>query len=333
MANTLNKILYISSSFSKINRAIDIHDYFAAVFSELAIKLQEEYPAVEIVVKIPGNTLNPANEQIQFITDAIKSNSFDCIVVSPVDIKSIYEKLNEWTSYLAQYKLLFIDQGFVSEKIDEFDFTSLEKPPYVQAKWQQGGQIAADAIINSLLVSKVSCPHIVLVEGNIGSAERITGFKKTIETNYKDKIFPTYYTIRGDYKHDTAHSEFKKYLLATIASKNHIDAIFCTNDEMALGIRLALVQLSDEYSEVSKNIDGRLPIVCGFDGIKDATILIQNDDRYLKYTIAVNLDKQVEKLVDIITKAVVRKEKPKKNSNDYYSEIECTLFQIQKSTK
>jgi len=50
-----------------------------------------------------------------------------------------------------------------------------------------------------------------------------------------------------------------------------------------------------------------LPKVVGFDGIKDITLFIDNNDDFIFDTVSVELKKQIEKLITIIDKLVVNK--------------------------
>src|SRR4051812_42369019 len=111
MGRSIKKVLFISTSISKIDRSIDAYDYFAAIVSEVTIELQTKYPDVEVILKVPGITNNPHIDQVNFIEQGFK-NSYDCIIISPVDRNELYKKFSDWKNKLKENRLLFIDQGF-----------------------------------------------------------------------------------------------------------------------------------------------------------------------------------------------------------------------------
>jgi hypothetical protein len=328
MSKSLKKVLFISSSISKIDKSIDTYDYFAAIVSEVTIELQTKYPEVEVVLKVPGVTSNPHIDQVNFIEHGFK-NHYDCIIVSPFNRSELYKKFADWKDKLKENRLLLIDQGFTDyrEDKDNFDFKEFDRPPYVQANWIQGGEIAGTILSSYFKENSISCPHVVLLEGNVGSEERLNGFINTI-SNATPKYYPTYYRLSCDYSREKAISSFSNYIDNCIKSKKCIDAVFAANDEMAMGVREALINYDEQYKkEIAPFHNGRLPRIVGFDGIRDTTLLIQYGDAFLYDTVYVNLKEQIKKLLQIIDKLIVEQTKiTLQNSSEFYVKVDCMSF-------
>lgn len=307
--NSTRKILLISSSITSVDNEIDTFDYFAAIASELAIKIQNRYKDVELVLKVPEGGGKTKDQQVRFIDEAINSHSaYECIVISPIDRDDLYPKMKSWITKYGANKIIFIDQGFTTDDYGNFHADDVARPPYVQADWREGGRVAAKSMLKYFKANNITCPHIVLVKGNIGSPQRISGFKEIMDGESSPTFQVSYHECNGNYSKKVARECFEPYLDNCINSNKSIDGIFATNDEMALGVRDALIKHKDNYVKKLNAVNGgKLPMVIGFDGIKDLTLLIDHKDDFIYDTVNVRLKEQLQCLAIIIDKIIINK--------------------------
>jgi hypothetical protein len=304
------RVLFISTSTTSVDDD-DVNDYFASIIPELAIKVQNLPGSPELLIRVPQRGPSASDQQVAFIENAIHNpDPFDCIIVSPVDRDRLYKNhLEGWITNARHNRLVFVDQGF-STKEKEFEHfldDDLWRPPYVQADWVQGGGIAGLSMRQKLFEDrKVSVPHIVLVSGLVGSPQRIQGFRDTMSPGPSDPCQPMYHECEGKYSKKTARENFETYLNHCIDDKRPIDGIFSTNDEMALAVRDALAQHKNDYVAAFPPAGGepRLPIIIGFDGIRDLTLHIDRYDDFIYDTVYVRLKDQIEHLGNIVEKVL-----------------------------
>jgi hypothetical protein len=290
MSDKPYKFLLVTAPISKLDRSIDSFDFFAGLVSELAIVLQRRYPNSEIIIKVPGITIDYHSDQIGFVNAGIQKK-YDCIIISPYDVNNIIMEFNEWKNAIKEQKIVFIDQGFEfisSEQVAFFVEDYIEMPAYVQANWMQGGQAAAESAYTYLLKRDIKSPLIVLLEGGVGSKERISGFRDHMNSK-KSEVYPTFYTHNALYDKQLAKEFFLSYIEKCISSSKYVDIVFAANDEMALGAREALNILKEQKSEKALKYFSEIQTkIIGFDGIKDLTLLIDSyQDKYIYDTICV----------------------------------------------
>ena len=307
------KLLFLSSSITSTDNTIDSYDYFASIASLLAIRLHKEFKKYDLVIKVPeGGELFIENQRaiIKDIANHIKE--YDVIILSPTNRDEIIDSVKQ--ILLKKICLINIDQGYSlkSEKYRRFINNELPRPYYVQADWIFGGRIAGESMIKCL--SNYKKPNIVIIEGGIGSEERIKGFKEKLQTS---GYSPAYEYCQGQYCKSRARNAFEALFNEKLKNKK-IHGVFATNDEMALGVR-------EFYIKNEGNLKYPAPKIIGFDGIKDLTILIQNDDEIIFDTVDVQIEEQISKLVRIIDDRVISK-KNQLGVEDLYVEHPCISF-------
>ena len=303
------RILFVSTSTTSVDDD-DTNDYFASMIAELAIKVQDLPGSPELLIRVPQRGQSASAQQVTFIENAIEdSNPFDCIIISPVDRDKLYNShLGDWITKVRHNRLVFVDQGFAENEFKNFLDDDVSRPPYVQADWVQGGRIAGNSMRQKLFKErKARYPHIVLVKGLVGSPQRIEGFKKgMVGDGSSVGCQPSYYECEGKYSKRSARETFEPYLLDCIKEKRCIDGVFATNDEMALAIRDALAKNKEDYVAAFPPTDGRalLPVVIGFDGIRDLTLHIDRIDDFIYDTVYVGLKDQIDHLANIVEKVI-----------------------------
>lgn len=331
------KILFISSPLFIKGKESSSHDYFTYIISELVQGFKDKNRDIDFVLKVPKANNDFHKQQVDFIDDALKKDfEYDCIIVSPYNRNLLLKEFYRWKKPLNSNKLFFIDQGFPVKEVGDID--GIHRPPYAQANWIQGGECAGVSMANYFLqIAKVKnenklYPNILIVKGTVGSKERIEGFKNGLLSLNNDKfhISPTYPTddINGLYDKTITKSKFKEILDAYLKENKAINGIFCCNDEMALGVREVLESSKTKIENTFSNNPTLpvLPIIIGFDGIKDVISLIEepNPDIFLYDTVLVDAEKQIESVLKMVeTRVLKNKELAMENR---YVDVDCITY-------
>ena len=314
-SNNTKKILYVSSPLFIKGKESSSHDYFTYIISELTQKLRKIDKSIDFVLKVPNSENDFHTQQIDFIEDALaKINEYKCIIVAPFNRDKIYKKFEQWKEHINDDKLFFIDQGFPKEEVDEIK--GVDRPGYAQADWKQGGFCAGESMafffkgLSDIADEKILHPNILIVEGTVGSKERIVGFKEGIKSLNKNgfQINPNYpgTNIMGLYDKTITIDKFKIVFDAYLKENKVINGVFCCNDEMALGVNEVLQDNTSRFNELTSGHLNATPIIIGFDGIKDVISLIEGDNIFMYDTILADADQQINGIVNLITQSSIK---------------------------
>lgn len=307
------KVLYVSSAITTVSsdKSIDAYDYFAALIAEISIILHAKFKSHDLVVKVPQGGTKAAENQIEIMNFVLNHiDEYDGIILSPVDRGKLVDTVKKFINM--GIPIINIDQGYNNNEFKKIFDNKIPRPPFVQANWEQGGRIAAESLSNYFHSKNLKKPSILLVEGNVGSDQRIKGFREYFQ-NHK-LIKPAYSAINGNYTKVDASQSFAKFLL----TNKKIDAIFSTNDEMALGVREVLLSKKSEF-------ESNPPQIVGFDGIKDLTSLIDSGDDFIYDTVDVQLREQLNKL-QIIVENIILTKNGEINKSEHYILQDCISY-------
>lgn len=330
-----SKILFISSPVFLNGIESTSSDYFSFIISSLSQKIRDIKGSIDFVVKFPKIGNNYHLEQTRLLDEAIKiKDDYDCIIIALYDRDQFKEKLIDVKGLIKQDKLFLIDQGYPKVEVGDID-DEVFRPPYVQADWQQGGEEAGKSMAEYFKNKKPSgviTPNIFIVEGKIGSKERIEGFKKgLISLNDNGFSINAYFqqrNIKGEYSKETATSKFKEVLEQCLNDNKLIHGVFTCNDEMALGVRNVLEKYKDKIIKKLNETEWDLPIlpkIIGFDGIKDVTTLIEQGNEFIYDTVLVDIDGQIDGLIKMINNIVIHNNKNIIDGERFIS-IKCGSF-------
>ncbi|MBU3928473.1 MAG: substrate-binding domain-containing protein [Bacteroidetes bacterium] len=291
------KILFISSPITTKLEDAETLDYFAYIVSILSQKIENAFPNYDLVVKVPEDEGDPSDKQAKIIKEAIKTitnnkDEYDAVIVSPYDKN---KEIDEVIELCKTCKVLLIDQGYYTkDEKAKFKASKVDRPPFVQSNWDQGGRIAAKSIIYYLNGKSINSPNILIIKGNVGSDERIVGFKKELN---ESRLKPKYWNeIDGKYSKQKASEVFLDFLDKIYKRKERIDVIFCTNDAMALGVKEVLTSKSKLGLFTAEDA----PAIIGYDGIRDFTLPMSIGDPFLFDTVDVQLLGQMSCFLDML---------------------------------
>jgi ABC-type sugar transport system substrate-binding protein len=262
-------VVFISSALSSDRNPSRIFDFFAIMAAWLSVELRRyDY---EMILKVPEMQGTASGEQIKFIQEMIKakylSELYSGIILAPFDTDKLEKDiatLIRINNKINPIPILTIDKNF-----REFDGKlQLERgvpaPPYIITHAETGGGLAALSLIayyyTHIIHSKIKELRIGIMGGfPQASADRINGFNNMLseyEANNSLK-YHILYEWNGKFDRDEAKRKVDDDYNEIYGSR--INAFFCCNDEMALGVRDFFndreAAIKNNINKYKKNID------------------------------------------------------------------------------
>lgn len=256
-------VVFINSALSSDGNPSRIFDFFAIMAAWLSVELRK-YDH-EMILKIPEKQGTASAEQIKFIKEMIKlkylSERYSGIIIAPFDTEELEEhiatliRINNKSNPIP---ILTIDKNF-----QEFDGKlqlerSVPPPPYIITNAEAGGGLAAFSLIayyfTHIMSSKIKELRIVIMGGfSQASAERINGFKNMMVENETNSLkYHIVYEWNGKFDRDEAKKIVDENYNEIYGSR--INAFFCCNDEMALGVRDVF---NEKEADIKTNIENK----------------------------------------------------------------------------
>ncbi len=158
-----------------------------------------------------------------------------------------------------------------------------------------GGKLAAEAVVQELNKMKKINPSILVIGGR-RQVQRQDSFVEFIRILLPEISLLTV-NIQAEFRRDKAEQIANHYFKEARNSINSYDVVFCTSDEMALGV---LNAISWAYKRCNET-----PIVIGYDAIEEAVTAIKNGTP-LKNSVVQSTDFLAEKAVEILIQMLKR---------------------------
>lgn len=316
------KILFISQPLFKDEKEDDTFDYFCRMLGSLCVHITglNDY---DFVVKIPS-TIHTWGQQKSFLDECIaNSDEYKYIILSPYNRSHIVSNVISLLQRRNKKSVFIIDKTYSDDQFyEEFYKNKVDRPYYVMANWFEGGKLAGEEMVqfieNTYSEEIISNCQILLVHGN-DCHEREDSFDSVIDKYSKDDrhFHAITHKIDGDFLRETAKAKFIDWVKV---NKNNIKhkpllGIFASNDEMALGVRLGIIELKGQSYFTDYQ-----PKIIGFDGSKEVMLLISEKDKYLHATVNLKLEQQVAELVGLI------KDLDQNHDIKQPEDIPCVLF-------
>lgn len=313
-------IVLLSSTLAFLGDATttDGLTYFVTLVVSLLHALESER---EVILRVPSyggkNSTKSAGrfqcELLQQICD--ESHRYSGIIIVPFETGILAPVLRALSKSDREFPVVTIDKVYSSD--DPYFAEINSKPPAgVACDGRHNGALAATCIIEYLQYEEIARPNVVILQGLEGSRDRILGFIERVKThnanadaaskihlNVSEKMpflsknagdkARAYLRKRADW--DVLKDPDYQALLNGQPPKRPtggVDAFFCCNDEMALGVCEEL----DRALQVDNILHAT--VVVGFDGIPEVTRALLAQSHWLLNTIDVNLHLQVDRLVE-----------------------------------
>lgn len=324
-------VLFISSALSPDNHPDEskVFDYFVVIAAKLSIELR--HLQYEVILMVPHRQSSAAVDQKRFLDELnnIKLNeNYSGIIIAPFDTDTICDSLATLMSknncLLPPVPILTIDKYI---KRFTNGLTNTPPPHHVVGNWKKGGELAAQSIMhyfthNKAAFKKGTTINIAILKGLQGSDERIKSFTKEIQKAKDPHLkFKIKTTLEGNFNRSVSRNvvtENYQKLFCQDDEKKNINAFFCCNDEMALGVRdvlheqndILLESINDSRTNIRKNDIKKRKIklhnikIVGFDGISESRFLVNNKDKWLINSVDVQVFNQVKHLAGLFKDSI-----------------------------
>lgn len=294
-------------------------DYFTTLVMTIVQKLKSYHQ--DVILKVPiyasdDALLSAAHHQRELLRETIEHlDSYCGLIVAPFKLEYLDEDLAQLMKDVKDNKRRFpvctIDKAYGSEEAAAFQKLGVTPPPGFICNGEYDGGLAADSIIAYVKRAQIFEPNVVVVQGLQGSEPRIQGFVRRIaeyNLDLPDAASKIYVAVSKEtpFLAEEAKAVAEQFIsddqswTELIDSRyeiqnpqrqpRRVDAFFCCNDEMALGV---CEYLEDEPPAT----DGFSPVVVGFDGIASVRRRIEKKDQWLLNTVDVRVREQVDGLV------------------------------------
>jgi DNA-binding LacI/PurR family transcriptional regulator len=270
------------SAFQEQQFFADILQY---LISDLAVH------NLEVVPKTPSRDYSAYQQDQQFREILSNRHTYLGGILIPVEPK---EREREIKEFVAQFRkpVVFLDVlPFASES---------EYPPNtcaVATDNKLGGKKAAEEMARILQGRSIVTPKVLVIGSSI-QKDRQQGFMERIRV-----LLPTSILVLNEQGH-FLRDEARRITLNEFRTANEgtipFHGVFCTNDEMALGVLDALATLHTQSPTAVT--------VVGFDGIRQALLDIEQEDSALANTVVQNVKELTGRAVTSLIKLLAREQ-------------------------
>ena len=324
---TLRKkpIVFISSTlaFLEDQESTEGLDYFTSLVTATTQKLRNF--GHEVILKVPRYERQesieaPGSHQVELLREVEKNRrNYGGLLIAPFDTDAVCEVILR-LCHKKDFPIATVDKGYDRDDL-RFVSAGVIPPPAAVCDGLYNGGLAAKSIIRYLKdIGKLQAT-VVILQGLQGSVPRIQGFLKEISSHNtrcgQGNNVSTVVSKEIPFRQEPARKMALRYikeedwsalidpiLMDTIpqadrAKPGAIDAFFCCNDEMALGVRDALEEclMQERRPEPA--------VVVGFDGIGAVKRkILREKDPWLLNSVDVKLTTQVDHLVRAFDRAV-----------------------------
>jgi len=336
-------VVFISSALT--SRSYDeskFFEFFIIIIGKLSVLLRSRQ--YELILRVPEYQEDAVEEQKEFLDDLTKDDlsKYSALIISPFERQPLVDYIDQIIRRNKEFPILTIDKDF--RKQDFIDKAHIINnnlvPKSVICDEEFGGELAARSIIDCMYDlygdwNPEKEPYIQIFKGLEGSELRVKGFRKGMEKLCEEKKF----SVRICCEEDEINAQFKrttakqkaKILLTDL--KCDVQAFFCCNDEMALGVRDELERrfydLRIERSSIDvlrmppdskknklKLLDKKINMIndikiVGFDGIRETRILTHQKDNWLLNSVDVKIVEQANNLSKLLFYKIGEIKKPK----------------------
>lgn len=275
------RVFILISAFQK-------KQYFAALLQHALLQLTIHN--LDVVVKIPRGGYSVA-DQDQYFNLLIKNrhNYLGGIIV-PIQPNARQKEIVEFVEGFAK-PVVFLDAYPFSES----DY-SHPQTCFVGYDNAVGGKKAADTLIHAFRNKEITSPRILVIGGNC-QRPRQTAFSEAIR-----KEFPSATIVlneEGNFLRKEARKIATHYFQEASAKNKHYDAVYCTNDEMALGV-------VDALQAFPKKMSTQICVI-GYDGVEEAILTIERGNTPFANTVVQDTQALAVKAVEILVKMLENK--------------------------
>ena len=257
--------------------------WLADLLDNLAQSLDRH--GIDLVVKLPAYDHSGRSQLLQLDSLLKRRRSYIGGFIIPTHPERIPRELTAFCQAVGQ-PVVFID---VRPFHDPHDYP--DRTAFVGCDSEEIGQTAAEWLATRLAEEGVQEPSVLIVGGNSQPGRHVR-----FEARLRE-LLPTariQKNLSGFYARERAREVVDHYLRAMHRRNEHLHAIFCANDEMALGVADAVLE------HAAGKPAGDHPIIIGVDGIAEAIATIKFGTTPFQATVVQDHRRVAEVAVDAL---------------------------------
>lgn len=205
------------------------------------------------------------------------------LIVAPAEVTDEAVRDLRRFADAAGHAVVFLDFEVASTTL-----ASSKWPTVIRSDAQLGGRLAAEMLSDYFTARKVSAAIIAVFDRKQNS-ERVTAFREWLSQSAPLKV-----TFVPWPQEEFTFEVARRQVLKAASTLADVDAIFASNDAMALGARDAILSLRHAQPQRLK----RWPVIIGYDGTTSVRRLIEGHDDIVIGDVSVNLDQQARAAVE-----------------------------------
>jgi ribose transport system substrate-binding protein len=286
-------VFYISSQFPN-------NQFQASLIQN--VTHQFEFQKIHVVAMFPSKNLDAASQQRWFDSVLEHKRHFIGGLVIPAYLGNHKDELKKFVESFDK-PVLFID---APPPFEEGEFP--KNSAFVGYDNFEGGKLAAEAMCHELNKLNDSNFRVLIIASNVVS-ERQKGFKKHLDEIMNQQLSEVKCMVEciddGQFRREDGARIFENALRLKNSDCSSYQGIFCTNDEMALGV---MSKINDIPHFPKEEV-----VIIGYDAIPDTEVieLIKYRETPIKNSVKQEPDKLASRGVEKLLK-MIKGEKVKK---------------------
>jgi ribose transport system substrate-binding protein len=266
--------------------ALSQNGWFAELIQELFRRLHlDDY---DVILKIPYEDFS-REEQLRIFKHLERHpNEYQGGIIVVYKHEQITKEITELCNAIA-YPIVFADvRPFESRT--EYP----ENAAFVGYDAVKIGEAAAKRVARYLREAGPERPEVKVICTEVSQTKRQDAFCEKL----REMVPGVNIEVKreGEFRRSNAKNIAVKFFKDSLDSQKYVDAVFCTNDEMALGVYDAMLTVN--------YVGYKHPFLIGVDGTKSAKRLIINNDAHFDATIVQSTKELSQKIVDLLNRKI-----------------------------
>lgn len=226
------------------------------------------------VVKMPAADYSAPHQDRDFLELIRERKSYVGAIVVPIEPAARQGVLRRFPNEFGR-PVVFID-------VAPFEHAAAypQQSCFVGFDGRAGGGLAADAMVRAFRARDETQARVLVLTSSVQS-DRQGGFKDRLQALLPGASVTV--DEGGRFLREEASRLARHHFDGARRNRTPLSGVFCTNDEMALGVLDALPVLPQAHREML--------VVVGFDGIQEARLLIERGDRNLVNTVVQDVER------------------------------------------
>lgn len=180
------------------------------------------------------------------------------------------------------------------------DLKGTKVPPFVGGDERKGGQLAAQLFIDFFEERQVRNPSVLVLKGSSTTWEsnRSESFCGKLRESFPEAKIHESEDLQYD-RQKAREAALKVFRRTGGKGKVELDGVFACNDDMALGVRSAIIHAGREGLTFRDHMK-----IVGYDGVKEMRDYIDNQDRWILGTVDVRLEEQMNLCLRMVRRMI-----------------------------